>query len=99
MDQKWSKITHKIYSSTHVWLFIAEKLSRTEASSLYHVKEHKILSQKQLTLFQAGSELILFRAGGAILHTPTNFWTTGDTRLKFYMVINIHKLFPKIEKN
>ena len=34
----------------------------------------------------------------AILHTPTNFWTTDDTELKFYMVIDIHKLFPKIEK-
>ena len=36
--------------------------------------------------------------GCAILHTPTNFWITGDTELKFYMVIVIHKLFPKIEK-
>ena len=36
--------------------------------------------------------------GCAILHTPTNFWTTDDTELKFYMVIDIHKLFPKIEK-
>ena len=35
----------------------------------------------------------------AILHTTTNFWTTGDTQLKFYMVIDIHKLFPKIEEN
>ena len=37
--------------------------------------------------------------GCAILRTPTNFWTTGDTELKFYMVIDTHKLFPKIEKN
>ena len=34
----------------------------------------------------------------AILHTPTNFDTTGDTELKFYMVIDIYKLFPKNEK-
>ena len=34
----------------------------------------------------------------AISHTPTNFWTTGDTELKFYVVIDIHKLFPKIEQ-
>ena len=36
--------------------------------------------------------------GGANLHTPTNFWTTGDTELKFYMVQKIYKLFPNIEK-
>ena len=35
------------------------------------------------------------RGGGAILHTPINFWTTGDTELKFYMLIDIHKLFWK----
>ena len=29
----------------------------------------------------------------AIIHTPTNFWTTGVTKLKFYMIIDIHKLF------
>ena len=34
----------------------------------------------------------------AILHTPANFWTNGDTELKYYTVIDIHKLFPKIEK-
>ena len=34
----------------------------------------------------------------AILHAPTNFNTTGDTELTFYMVRNIHKLFQKIEK-
>ena len=34
----------------------------------------------------------------AILHTTTNFWTTGDTKLKFYMVIDIYKLFSKIER-
>ena len=45
---------------------------------------------------QGGSEQILFR-GGAILHTPANVWTTGDTELKFYMVIDIHKLSPKIK--
>ena len=38
------------------------------------------------------------RGNGAILHTPSNFWTTGDTELKIYMVIDMHKLFPKIEK-
>ena len=32
----------------------------------------------------------------AILHTPTNFWTTGDTELKFYIVLNIYNLFPEI---
>ena len=37
--------------------------------------------------------------GGVILHTQSNFRTTGDTELKFYMVIDIHKLFPKLEKN
>ena len=36
--------------------------------------------------------------GGAFLHTPSNFWTTGDTELQLYMVRDIHKLFPKIEK-
>ena len=39
-----------------------------------------------------------YSGGCAILHTPTNFWTTGDTELKFYMVIDIHELFSKIEK-
>ena len=28
-----------------------------------------------------------------ILHTPSNFWTTDDRELKFYMVIDIHNLF------
>ena len=46
---------------------------------------------------EGGSEHILFQ-GGAILHTHTNFWTAGDTELKFYMVIDIYKLFPKIVK-
>ena len=46
-----------------------------------------------------GSEQILFRGVCAILHTPTNFWTTGDTELKFYMVIDIRKLFSKVENN
>ena len=46
-----------------------------------------------------GSEHILFwERVCAILHTPTNFGTTGDTKQKFYMVIDIHKLFQKIEK-
>ena len=36
--------------------------------------------------------------GSAILHTPTNIWTIGGTELKFYMLIEIHKFFPKIEK-
>ena len=34
----------------------------------------------------------------AILHTPINFWTTGNKELKLYMVIDIHKLFWKTEK-
>ena len=34
----------------------------------------------------------------AILHNPTKFWTAGDTELKFYMLIDVHKLFSKIEK-
>ena len=47
-----------------------------------------------------GSEHFRFRGGVcAILYTPTNFWTTGETEVKFYMVIDIHKLIPKIEKN
>ena len=33
-----------------------------------------------------------------ILNTPSNFWTTDDRELKFYMVIDIHKLFWKTEK-
>ena len=28
-------------------------------------------------------------SGGAVLHTPYNFWTTDDTELKFYLVIDI----------
>ena len=28
-----------------------------------------------------------------------NFLTSSDTELKSYMVIDIYKLFPKIEKN
>ena len=36
--------------------------------------------------------------GGVILHTPPNFWAIDDRELKFYMVIEIHKLFPKMEK-
>ena len=47
-----------------------------------------------LTLFRGGSEHILFR-GCAIKHIPANFLTTGDTELKFYMVIDIHKSFSK----
>ena len=50
-----------------------------------------------LTLFQGG--LHTSYSGGAILHTHTNFWITGDTELKFDMVITIHKSFPIIEKN
>ena len=46
------------------------------------------------------SDHVLFGGGevDANLHTPNNFWTTDDTDLKFYMVIDIHKLFKKIEK-
>ena len=29
--------------------------------------------------------------GGAFLHTPSNFWTTGDTELQYYMVIDFQK--------
>ena len=45
-----------------------------------------------------GSDQITFREG-VILRTPSNFWTTDERELKFYMVIDIHNLFQKIEKN
>ena len=62
----------------------------------------KHLPLHYLSLFNpiqgGGSEHILFRGVRAILHIPTNFWTTGGTKLKIYIVIDIHKLFSKIEK-
>ena len=33
---------------------------------------------------------------GAILHTPSNFWTAGDKEL--YMMIDIYNLSTKIQK-
>ena len=47
--------------------------------------------------YLGGSEHILFM-GGVILHTQTNFLTTDDRELKFYMVIDIYKLFQKQKK-
>ena len=41
-----------------------------------------------------GSDHILFRGD---VFTPKNFWPFGDKKLKFYMVIEIHKLFWKTE--
>ena len=48
----------------------------------------------ELTLFRGGLNTSYSRG----VHTPTNFWTTDDKELKYYMVIDIHKLFPKMEK-
>ena len=45
---------------------------------------------------QGGSEHILFR-DVCNFTPPSNFWTTDDRELKFYMV-DIHKLFWKIMK-
>ena len=60
------------------------------------------MSTMPLTLFWGGGGVCVNKSfsGGmcAILLTPTNFWTTSDTELKFYMVIDIHKSFPKIGK-
>ena len=42
-----------------------------------------------------GGLITSYSRGGAILHTPTNFWTTDDTELKFYMVLDINKLCLK----
>ena len=35
---------------------------------------------------------------GAILHTPSNFWTTDGKELKFDMEIEIHELSSKLEE-
>ena len=52
-----------------------------------------------LTHFRVGGLITSYSGGGgAILHTPNNFWTTGDTELKFYIVIDIHKSFHKLKK-
>ena len=47
VNQKSFKFTLKICLSALVWLFFAEKLSKTVAFKLHHVKEHKIRYQKQ----------------------------------------------------
>ena len=46
---------------------------------------------------QGGSEHTLF-GGLCTLHTPSNLLNTDDRELKFYIVIDFHKLFWKIGK-
>ena len=53
--------------------------------------------RRVLTLFREG--LKTSYSGGVQFAPPTNFWTTDDAELKFYMVIDNYKFFPKIEKN
>ena len=36
--------------------------------------------------------------GVANILKPPNFWATGNNELKFYMVVDIYKLFSKTEK-
>jgi len=52
----------------------------------------------QLKFYSGGSGHILFRGVCNFAH-PYNLLTTFDTELKFYMVIDIDELFPKIEKS
>ena len=51
----------------------------------------------RLTLFRLARNTSY--SGGVVLHTLFNFWTTNDRELKFYMIIDIHKLFRKIESD
>ena len=68
----------------------------TQIYGQHYVMDLKIISQPD----PRGGGLNTFYSGGyTVLHTPTNFWTTVDAELKFYMVMDIHKLFPKLEKN
>ena len=49
-----------------------------------------------LTLFREGLSTSHF--GGGVCNFAHSYRTTGDTELKLYMAIDLHKLFPKIEK-
>ena len=56
------------------------------------LKIKHILEDKKVAL------TLFWGEGGATLHTSTNFGTSGDTEFKFYAIIDINRLFPKIEK-
>ena len=83
---------HLISSPTTLYLILS-----WYAQSFNPKRDTCLINEHSSTLFRGGLKTFYYR-GGAILHTPTNFWTTNDTELKFYMVIDIHKLFRKIEK-
>ena len=79
--------------------FAAPIYNKVNCLFIYHIVRYLILNFLNLENlpFSRGRCFSRGTLDTSYYLLPPNYWTTGDKELKFYMVIDIHKLFWKVE--